>query len=118
MDDKNKKSRFLEEIFLLIDISMDITYKILFFIWINIKINFTGRELWCSSYTTTYTLSIIKQVELIGYKVFVAVAIDPEDNIFIVYVVFFTIFNNIHSFHKAQIGLLQVDEALITVSLE
>lgn len=40
VDDKNRKSRFFEEIFLLCDISIDIAFGILFLTLSNVEVNF------------------------------------------------------------------------------
>lgn len=60
MDEKNKKSCFFEETFLLANISMDITYGLLFFILNNIEVNFTDWKLKQRSYITTKILLIIR----------------------------------------------------------
>lgn len=44
VNNKNKKSRFLEETFLLIEISMNIAFGIFFLILSNIKIDFNTQE--------------------------------------------------------------------------
>lgn len=45
VDDKDEKSRFFEEIFLLANISIDVTFRILFLIFRNIKKNFNDKKL-------------------------------------------------------------------------
>lgn len=52
---------------------------------------------------------------MIGKKKFVAAAFDPENEIFVVYVMFFAISNEIHPFYIAQIALLNIDEAIIII---
>lgn len=42
INDKNKKSRFFEKLFLLTDISIDITFGIFFFTLNNTQINFNN----------------------------------------------------------------------------
>lgn len=54
IDDKNKKFRFFEEIFLLADISIDVSYLN------NVKINFNDKILRKGLYITTNTLSTTK----------------------------------------------------------
>lgn len=44
VDDKDKKSRFLEKIFLLTDISLDIVFGIPFLILSNVEVNFNNRK--------------------------------------------------------------------------
>lgn len=45
MDDKDTKFCFFQETFLLTDISMDIAFRIFFFMWSNIKVKFNNRGL-------------------------------------------------------------------------
>lgn len=42
IDNKNKKLHFFKKTFILADISIDITFSILFFILANVKINFNN----------------------------------------------------------------------------
>lgn len=51
-------------------------------------------------------------------KKFTIVALDPENEIFVIHVVFFAIFDNIHPFYRASIVSLIVDKTPITVFLE
>lgn len=45
MEDKDRRSHFFEEIFLLADISMDVTFGMSFFTLSNVEINFTDQKL-------------------------------------------------------------------------
>lgn len=45
LDDKDKKFRFFEEIFLLANISIDIVFGIFFLILNNVQIDFNNQEL-------------------------------------------------------------------------
>lgn len=71
-------------------------------------------------YTTVKTLSTTKQMELVGKKEFTAIALIPNDEIFVVYIASLAISHTskVYLFHKAQIAFLQVNEVLITVSIE
>lgn len=63
---------------------------------------------------------IIKQVEFIAKKKFVAIAFDAENKIFVVNVASLAISDNnkVYSFYKAQIALLEVDKAFIIVFMK
>lgn len=52
VDNKDKKFRFFEEVFLLANINIGITFKIFFLILSNIKIEFNNREFWWKLYIT------------------------------------------------------------------
>lgn len=56
------------------------------------------------------------QVELVRNKLFAVTALNPENMIFVVYVISLAISDKVYFFRRAQIVLLKVDEALITVS--
>lgn len=46
VEEKEERSCFFEETFLLVDISMDITLEMLFFILINVEIDFVDWDLY------------------------------------------------------------------------
>lgn len=60
IDNKDKKSWFFEEIFLLADICMNITFGMPFLTLSDIKIDFNNRELKSMSYIIMVPLSITK----------------------------------------------------------
>lgn len=93
VDHKDENSRFFDKLFLLADINMDITFGILFLIMRNVKVNFNNLELRYKFYTTAKALLPTKLIELIGKKNFLVIAIDPKDEIFIVFIVSLAIFN-------------------------
>lgn len=68
-------------------------------------------------YTTVKTLSNIRQVDLFRKKEFIAIALDPEDKTFIIYLASLTN-SDIHFSHEAQIALLKINETFITVFLK
>lgn len=93
MENKEEKSSFLEESFLLANISMDIVFQLLFFTLNNIEVNLNKSELGLRLYTTAETLSTTKQVDLVGKKEFAGVSLNPKDETSIVYIVSLTIPN-------------------------
>lgn len=102
VEDKDKKSRFLEETFLLADISMDVAFGIFFLIFSNIEINFTEQELKERLYTTVEVFPTTWQKELIGKKEFAAITLDLKDEIFVVHDVAFASFGlDVYSFYQA-----------------
>lgn len=91
----------------------------LFFTLSNRNINLTDYKFNWKLYTTIEPLSTIKRVWLVEKKIFIVVALDLNNKIFISYVIFFTSSNlNINSYHKAQIASLIVDEVFIVVLAE
>lgn len=104
VDNKNGESRFFEETFLLANISIDITFRMPFFILNNVEVNFNNQELRCRLYIATEAFFTTRQVELIEKKEFVAVTFDPKDKTFIISIASFTNFDNIHLFPRAPIA--------------
>lgn len=86
MDDKRKKSQFFKKIFLLADISMNVTLKIFFIILSNTKVNFTNQKLKWRSYIIAKAFPITKQIELVRKKEYIVANFDPNDEIFVVHV--------------------------------
>lgn len=75
VDDKDRKSRFFEETFLLIDIGMNIAFEIRFLTLSNVKINSNNKKLKLRLYTVADHLSNTRQVELVRKKKFVIVVL-------------------------------------------
>lgn len=67
---------------------MNIALEISFLILNNIKINFTNREVIWRFYIIADILLTTRQIELIGKKKFIITALDFNDAIFIIYIVF------------------------------
>lgn len=65
MHNKAEKVCFFEETFLLADISIDVTLKMLFLILSNENIHFTRQSLYWRSYTPAKALPITCHVKLI-----------------------------------------------------
>lgn len=93
VDNKDRKSWFLEETFLLVNINIDIVFRIFFFNLNNIEINFIDQKLKKRLYHTAKTLSTSRWVKLVRKKEFIVVAFNLDNKIFIVYIAFFTNIN-------------------------
>ncbi len=86
VSDKDGRERFFEESFLLADVSPDVVLGMPFLIMSNADVDFQARDLQWRSYTTGEVLPTTRRVELIGKKEFVAAALDPEYEAFVVHV--------------------------------
>lgn len=115
---KIKSPVSFKKTFLLADISIDITFGMLFLTLSNAKINSNNQELKWRLYTAAKALSTIKQVELIEKKKFVATALDPKNKIFIIHVVSLVISDNVYPLYKVSIVLLKVNETFTIIFSE
>ncbi len=118
--DKDGRERFFEESFLLVDVSPDIVLGMPFLTMSNADVDFQARDLQWRSYTIGEVLPTTRRVELIGKKEFVAVALDPEHEAFVVHVAALSVDSGdkVHPSRRAQIAHLKVDEAPIEVPSE
>lgn len=67
-------------------------------------------------YIPVKALLTTQKVELIGKKEFAATALDPDDEVFVVHVVFITSLNSaMHLFYQAPIALLKINMASTTI---
>lgn len=96
VDDKDGMSRFFKETFLSANINMGIAYRMSSLTLNNIKINFNNQKLSWRLYTPVEALLIIRQVELIEKNEFTIAALDPDNEIFIIHVVFITSLDPMH----------------------
>lgn len=99
---------FFEEIFLLANISIDVTLKIFFFTLSNIKINFNNQELSWRIYTIIEAILTIEKIELVKKKEFAIAVLNLENEIFVVYIALLTSLNldmEIHLSCHTQIAL-------------
>ena len=85
--DKANWVRFFEATFLVANVSLEVVFKMSFLIMNGADVNFLGQELLWKTYTTKEALPTTKRVELVGKKYFVAAALDPESETFVVHVV-------------------------------
>ena len=123
--DKTNRVRFFEETFLVANISSEVVFGMSFLILSSADVDFLGRELWWGTYSTKKALLTIRRVELVGKKEFVAVALDPEHETYVVHVtsLSFTPFVtslastplNVHPSRRPQISGLIAKEVLTKV---
>ncbi len=113
MSDKDGRERFLEGSFLLTDIKPNIVLGIPFLIISNANVDFQAQDLQWRSYTTRDILPTTRQVERIGKKKFIVVALDPEQEAFLIYVAALSVDlgDEVHFSKRAQIAYLKADEA-------
>ena len=84
--DQANKIRFFEETFLVANVGPDVVLEMPFLTLSSADVDFPKKELWLRSYTIEKALSTTKRVELVGKKEFVAAALDPEHETFVVYI--------------------------------
>ena len=118
VEDKERRSCFFGEIFLLADISMDIVLRMPFFILNNVEINFIDLQIHLKLYIVTKVHPTTRGVEWIEKKKFVAIALDLEDKIFIVHVASIYLDSDVNSSQKAQTALLEVVNAPTIIPFE
>ena len=85
---KNKANqvRFFEKTFLLANISLKVVFGMPLFTLSRVNIDFLRRELQWRTYTTKKAFLTTKHVELVGKKKFVAAALDPEHETYVVHI--------------------------------
>lgn len=121
IDNVNRKSWFLENTFLWVDISIDITHKMLFFNICNVSVNFTNWKLKKRLYINIKVLHIILWEELIGEKEFAVITLNPNNETWIIYVSFLISSDldlEIHFSWIAQIVFLNTNKTLTSVHFE
>ena len=116
--DKANQVRFFKETFLVANISPEVVFVMLFPSLNSADIDFLGQELRWKTYTTKKTLLTPRRVKLVGKKDFAAAVLDPEHEIYVVYVGSvssdalpnsFPL--NVHPFWKSQTSGLIAEEA-------
>ena len=76
LTDKANQVRFLEEIFLVANVSPKIVFEMPLLTLSGANIHLLDWELWWRSYTTLEALSTIRRIKLIKKKEFAATALD------------------------------------------
>ena len=89
MTDKVNQVWFFEETFLVANVSPEVVLEMFFHTLNGADINFLDQKLCWKTYIIKKTLSTIKRIKWVSEKAFVAVVLDPEIEIFIVYVASF-----------------------------
>ena len=108
VEDKLGRARFIQETFLLADISTEMVLGLLFLTLSNVKDQFVEKELIWRSYTTAKALLTTKRVELIDKKEFANAALDENSETFVVPVASLNL--GIHSDKEAQRASLLTKE--------
>ena len=119
--DQADKVKFFEETFLVVNVSPNMVFGMPFLTLSIADVDFPKKELWWKFYTIEEAFPIIKRVELVGKKEFVAAAFNPGYEIFIIYVAFLKSLSNtqkgdVYPFCRVQIAALMANEALISIS--
>ena len=76
--DKANKVIFFENIFLVVNISPEVVFGILFLTLSSTDVDFSGRELWWRTYTIKKALFITRRIKLVGKKEFAVVVYDQK----------------------------------------
>lgn len=119
VDNKNGKSYFFKQAFLLVEISIDVAFRTFFFILSKVKVNLNNQELWWRLYTAVEALFTTQQMKFVGKKEFVVPALDLEDLTYVVYIMSLAFSDTIKIYpsRKAQIASFIVDKTPTTVPL-
>ena len=119
LTDKANRVRFFEETFLVANVSPEAVFGMLFLTLSGADVDFLGREL------TEEGLPTTRRVELVGKKEFVAAALNPEHETYIVHVGSVSSIAspsssplNVHPSRRPQIAGLIAEEAPTKVSDE
>lgn len=86
IQNKLRKIKFFEEIFLLIIISKEVILEILFLIFYNANIQFAEKKLKCKRYIIAKALFITQKVEFINKKEFTTVILNENTKTFMIYI--------------------------------
>lgn len=109
------KVEFFEKTFMVVNVSPKVVLEMLFFTLNDAEIDFFERELRWKTYTTKEVFLTNKYIKLIEKKEFTIVALDPEYETFVVYVVSLTNFNlDVYLSCRSQIAGL-IPEKILTM---
>ena len=115
MNNKKGRSWFFKETFLLTNISINIALGMSFLILSNVEIEFVDCHINWKTYTVVEILLMIRWLELIQKKEFVARTFDPKHKGFIVDIASMSQDMHIHPFWRTQIALLKADKTVISI---
>ena len=119
MTDIANQLRFLQKIFLVANVSLEVVFKMLFLSLSYANIDFLNQKLWWRTYITQKALSTTRQIELVEKKEFIAAGLDPKYKTFIIHIASFSsiLFTNldVHLSRRLEITGLIVKEALIKI---
>ena len=106
------------------NVSPEIIFGMPFFILSGANVDFLSQELRWKTYTTKKALLTTKSIELIDKKEFIAAALDPESEIFVVHIASlgsnalpssFPLKLDVHPFCRFYVSSLIAEEALTQV---
>ena len=117
--DKANRVRFFKKTFLMADVSPEVVLGMFFLTLSNADVDFPSRDFRWRTYTTKEALPTTRRVELVGKKEFVAAALDPEYETYVVYVASLSFtplaLLDVHPSQESQISGLIAEEALTKV---
>ena len=113
VEEKLRRARFCQEIFLLADISVEVVLGMPFLTLSNADVQFVEKKLTWRSYTTAEALPSTKRVELIEKKEFAKAALDENSETFVIYVASLSLVPGIHPDRETQIASLLTKEVKI-----
>ena len=113
--DKLSRSRFLQETFLLANISMKVVLSMPFHIFSNADVQFAEKKLTWRTYITEEALPIIYQIKIINWKKFAKIALDENVEAFVMHVSSLGSRMTIHLAKEAQLALLLAKEVTMPI---
>ena len=84
--DKANRVKFFEKTFLVANVSPEVILEMFFLTLSGADVDFSGWKFQWRTYTTKKALPTTRCVELVSKKEFAAAALDPEHEIYVVYV--------------------------------
>ena len=127
VENKASRVRFFEETFLVANVSPEVVLGMPFLTLSGADVDFLGRELRWRTYSTEEALLTTRRIELVGKKEFVAVALDPVHETYMVHVGSVCsdaspssslLELDVHPSRRPQVSGLIVEEAPTKVSAE
>ncbi len=107
LKDSQRRVRFFEETFLLVDTSFEVVLGMLFLAFSNADFQFGAEELIWKTYTIAKALPITCQIKLIDKREFGKAALDKKLETFVVHISAVEVAeSSIHPFRAAQIATL------------
>ena len=78
--------RFFEKTFLVVNVNLEVVFRMPFFTLSDGDVNFLGQELRWRTYTTEEAFPTTRCIELVGKKEFATIMLNPENEIYLVHV--------------------------------
>ena len=122
VEDKANRVRFFEETFLVANVSPEVVLGMLFLTLSGADVDFSGRDLWWRTYIIKEVLPTTRCVKLVSKKEFVAAALDPEHETYVVHVASLSSTPlaplDVHPSRRPQVSGLIAEEAPTKVPAE